>query len=82
MEILQTMRPMGQSGNSTCTKLKYASFVSINPFYLLIKLRAGGDVAGFVQSLDYLQSMGIKAIYVIGSLFQGLPWSYDGYSAT
>lgn len=38
-------------------------------------------MAGFIDSLDYLQSMGIKGIYIIGTIFQALPWSYDGYAA-
>ena len=44
------------------------------------QLRHGGDVAGFVDSLDYLQGMGIKAVYVAGSAFINLPWESDGYS--
>lgn len=35
---------------------------------------------GLLHSLDYLQSMGIKGIYVIGTLFQNFPWAYDQYS--
>lgn len=42
------------------------------------QLRHGGDVAGLVDSLDYLQGMGIKGIYVAGSAFINLPWSSDG----
>ena len=44
------------------------------------QLRHGGDVQGFVDSLDYLQGMGIKGIYLAGSAFINLPWESDGYS--
>ena len=42
------------------------------------QLRHGGDVQGFVDSLDYLQGMGIKGLYMAGSAFINLPWEYDG----
>jgi alpha-1,3-glucan synthase len=44
------------------------------------QLRHGGDIAGLVDSLDYLQGMGIKGIYVAGSPFMNQPWSADSYS--
>lgn len=44
------------------------------------QLRHGGDVQGLVDSLDYLQGFGIKAIYIAGSPFINLPWGYDMYS--
>ena len=37
-------------------------------------------MAGFTDSLDYIQGMGIKAIYLAGSAFINLPWAADGYS--
>ena len=46
------------------------------------QLRHGGDVQGFVDSLDYLQGMGIKGIYLAGSAFINLPWEYDGEDET
>lgn len=42
------------------------------------QLRHGGDVAGLADSLDYLQGMGIKGIYIAGSAFMNLPWAADG----
>ena len=42
------------------------------------QLRHGGDLVGLVDSLDYLQGMGIKAIYIAGSPFINLPWESDG----
>ncbi|KAF2458155.1 hypothetical protein BDY21DRAFT_214196 [Lineolata rhizophorae] len=44
------------------------------------QLRHGGDVAGLVDSLDYLQGMGIKGIYIAGSPFINAPWGADSYS--
>ena len=45
------------------------------------QLRHGGDVQGFVDSLDYLQGMGIRGLYLAGSAFINLPWEYDGKDA-
>ncbi|KAL9109149.1 MAG: hypothetical protein Q9187_008202 [Circinaria calcarea] len=42
------------------------------------QLRHGGDITGLVDSLDYLQGMGIKGIYIAGSAFINLPWAADG----
>ncbi|GFZ48862.1 hypothetical protein JCM24511_06611 [Saitozyma sp. JCM 24511] len=44
------------------------------------QLRAGGDLAGLVDTLDYLQGMGIRALYISGSPFINLPWSSDSFS--
>ncbi|KAL8766393.1 MAG: hypothetical protein Q9209_006827 [Squamulea sp. 1 TL-2023] len=44
------------------------------------QLRHGGDVAGFADSLDYIQGLGIKAIYIAGSALINLPWAADSYS--
>ena len=44
------------------------------------QLRHGGDILGLMDSLDYLQGMGIKAIYVAGSPFINQPWEADSYS--
>ncbi|THX82417.1 putative alpha 1,3 glucan synthase [Aureobasidium pullulans] len=43
-------------------------------------MRHGGDLAGLVDTLDYLQGMGIKALYIAGAPFLNLPWKSDGYS--
>ncbi|KAL2134918.1 hypothetical protein VTI74DRAFT_10410 [Chaetomium olivicolor] len=44
------------------------------------QLRAGGDISGLVDTLDYLQGMGIKALYISGSPFINQPWSADSFS--
>ncbi|KAG9923171.1 glycosyltransferase family 5 protein, partial [Aureobasidium melanogenum] len=44
------------------------------------QLRHGGDTDGVRDSLDYLQGMGIKGIYLAGSLLYNFPWSSDSYS--
>ncbi|KAF2724832.1 glycosyltransferase family 5 protein [Polychaeton citri CBS 116435] len=44
------------------------------------QLRHGGDLQGIVDSLDYLQGLGIKAIYIAGSLFINSPWEADSFS--
>lgn len=44
------------------------------------QLRHGGDVRGLMDSFDYLQGMGIEALYIIGMPQINLPWSYDGFS--
>ncbi|KAL3425171.1 glycosyl transferase group 1 [Phlyctema vagabunda] len=43
------------------------------------QFRFGGDVAGLRSDLDYIQGMGIKAIYFTGSMMLNMPWSPDGY---
>ncbi|KZF22864.1 glycosyltransferase family 5 protein [Xylona heveae TC161] len=44
------------------------------------QLRYGGDVDGLKASLDYLQGMGVKGIYLAGSPHINVPWENDGYS--
>ncbi|KAF6820108.1 alpha-glucan synthase [Colletotrichum plurivorum] len=44
------------------------------------QLRFGGDAAGLVDTLDYLQGMGTKGIYLGGSMLINAPWNYDSYS--
>ncbi|KAF2667663.1 alpha-1,3-glucan synthase [Microthyrium microscopicum] len=44
------------------------------------QMRHGGDVLGLMDSLDYLQGMGIKGLYVAGSPFLNQPWTADSYS--
>ncbi|TDZ36175.1 Cell wall alpha-1,3-glucan synthase ags1 [Colletotrichum spinosum] len=44
------------------------------------QLRFGGDVAGLVDTLDYLQGMGVKGLYFGGSMLINAPWNYDSYS--
>ncbi|KAF5863173.1 Cell wall alpha-1,3-glucan synthase ags1 [Aspergillus alliaceus] len=44
------------------------------------QMRHGGDAVGLVDTLDYLQGMGIKGIYLAGTVLMNQPWSSDGYS--
>ncbi|KAK4213133.1 alpha-1,3-glucan synthase [Rhypophila decipiens] len=44
------------------------------------QMRHGGDIQGVVDSLDYIQGMGVKAIYIAGSPFINQPWQSDSYS--
>jgi len=44
------------------------------------QMRHSGDVDGLVDSLDYIQGMGIKAIYLIESILINQPWAADSYS--
>ncbi|KAG8533939.1 uncharacterized protein KY384_001680 [Bacidia gigantensis] len=43
-------------------------------------LRHGGDIKGLQDSLDYIQGMGVKVLYLAGSPHINEPWSADGYS--
>ncbi|PGH35944.1 alpha-1,3-glucan synthase [[Emmonsia] crescens] len=45
------------------------------------QMRHGGDILGLVDTLDYLQGMGIKGIYLAGTILMNQPWGADGYSA-
>jgi alpha-1,3-glucan synthase len=42
-----------------------------------LNLRFGGDVKGLQRRLDYLQGMGIRAIYIAGTPFLNMPWQAD-----
>ncbi|CAB90796.2 cell wall alpha-1,3-glucan synthase Mok11 [Schizosaccharomyces pombe] len=44
------------------------------------EFRNGGDIIGVRQSLDYLQGMGVKAVYFAGTPFVNMPWGADQYS--
>ncbi|KAJ9353608.1 CAZyme family GH13 [Paecilomyces variotii] len=44
------------------------------------QMRHGGDLVGLIDTLDYIQGMGFKAIYFAGTYLMNLPWAYDGYS--
>ncbi|OCK73844.1 glycosyltransferase family 5 protein [Lepidopterella palustris CBS 459.81] len=44
------------------------------------QLRHGGDLAGLIDTLDYIQGMGIKGLYIAGTPFINMPWKADGYS--
>ncbi|BFZ64122.1 hypothetical protein YB2330_005261 [Saitoella coloradoensis] len=43
------------------------------------QFRNGGDLAGLVNTLDYLQGMGIEGLYLAGGPFINQPWSADSY---
>lgn len=45
------------------------------------QMRHGGDVAGLIDTLDYVRGMGVKAIYIAGTPLINQPWGTDGYSA-
>ena len=42
--------------------------------------RFGGDLRGLDATLDYIQGMGVRGIYIAGTPFMNLPWKLDGYS--
>ncbi|KAK3713913.1 Cell wall alpha-1,3-glucan synthase ags1 [Vermiconidia calcicola] len=44
------------------------------------QMRHGGDWQGLLNSLDYIQGMGVKGLYIAGSPFINQPWGYDQYS--
>lgn len=44
------------------------------------QMRHGGDLQGLIDTLDYLEGMGVKALYIAGSPFLNQPWGYDQYS--
>lgn len=44
------------------------------------QFRYGGDAQGLIDDLDYIQGIGIKVIYLIGSPFINHPWQGDGFS--
>lgn len=44
------------------------------------QLRFGGDIQGLVDTLDYIQGIGIKAIYIAGSPYINQPYAADSYS--
>ncbi|EXJ83816.1 alpha-1,3-glucan synthase [Capronia coronata CBS 617.96] len=44
------------------------------------QMRHGGDIQGLLDTLDYLQGMGVKGLYIAGSPFINMPWGYDQYS--
>lgn len=46
------------------------------------QLRFGGDVQGLVDSLDYIQGMGVRGLYIAGSPFLNQPWVADSYSVS
>lgn len=48
--------------------------------HLSNQFRYGGDLQGIVDSLDYIHGLGIRGIYLSGSLFLNRPWGTDGFS--
>lgn len=44
------------------------------------QLRFGGDIQGLVDTLDYIQGMGVKGLYIAGSPFINQPYAADSYS--
>ncbi|KAH0284135.1 hypothetical protein M436DRAFT_61172 [Aureobasidium namibiae CBS 147.97] len=43
------------------------------------QFRFGGDAIGLMNNLDWIQDLGIKAIYFSGSPFINQPWASDGF---
>lgn len=46
------------------------------------QLRFGGDLQGLMDTLDYIQGIGFKVVYVIGPPTLNLPWEFDSYSVS
>lgn len=44
------------------------------------QLRFGGDIKGLASKLDYIQGMGMQAIYLSGTIFLNMIWQADSYS--
>lgn len=44
------------------------------------QLRFGGDIQGLVDSLDYIQGLGVRCLYIAGSPFINQPYAADSYS--
>ena len=46
------------------------------------QLRYGGDAKGLMnsRSLDYLQGMGVKSLYIAGTPWLNMPWQADSAS--
>lgn len=40
------------------------------------QMRHGGDLQGLIDTLDYLQGMGVVGLYIAGSPFKNQPWGY------
>ena len=68
---------------SPMTELTSDRHPRLPPPPLSTQLRHGGDIKGLVtdRSLDYLELMGVKVIYISGTPFLNMPWQADGYSA-
>ena len=48
--------------------------------YRETQLRYGGDIRGLVSRLDYLYGMGIRVIFISGTLFLNMIWEADSTS--
>ncbi|PYH89723.1 putative alpha-1,3-glucan synthase [Aspergillus ellipticus CBS 707.79] len=64
----------GDPTNDDINGTAYEHVVDSNQF------RHGGDLAGLIDTLDYIRGMGFKGIYFAGTGLMNLPWAYDGYS--
>jgi alpha-1,3-glucan synthase len=56
----------------------HKSLYENDPFQ--VNFNHGGDVKGLINRLDYLQSLGIKGIYLQGTPFLNQPWDYHQYN--
>ncbi|KAI9835518.1 MAG: hypothetical protein M1819_001969 [Sarea resinae] len=64
----------GDPSNDDANGTAYEHDILSNQF------RNGGDIRGLMDSLDYLQGMGIEALYLAGSPHINQPWEADSYS--
>lgn len=46
------------------------------------QLRFGGDIKGLASKLDYIQGMGIKGLYLSGTIFINMIWQADSPSSS
>ncbi|KAG9701989.1 alpha-1,3-glucan synthase, partial [Aureobasidium melanogenum] len=63
----------GTPTNNDANKTVFENDWTTNQF------RFGGDTKGLMDNLDWIQDLGIKAIYFSGSPFINEPWASDGF---
>ncbi|KAG9855552.1 alpha-1,3-glucan synthase, partial [Aureobasidium melanogenum] len=63
----------GKPENNDANKTVFENDWTTNQF------RFGGDTKGLMDNLDWIQDLGIKAIYFSGSPFINQPWASDGF---
>ncbi|THZ81338.1 alpha-1,3-glucan synthase [Aureobasidium pullulans] len=63
----------GQPSNNDANGTVFENDWTTNQF------RFGGDAKGLMDNLDWIQDLGIKAIYFSGSPFINMPWASDGF---
>ncbi|KAI5242087.1 alpha-1,3-glucan synthase [Aureobasidium subglaciale] len=63
----------GQPSNNDANGTVFENDWTTNQF------RFGGDAKGLMDNLDWIQDLGIRAIYFSGSPFINQPWASDGF---